>query len=332
MIHWILRPLTQADALCAAGWQYAAPYAVYNNPICEPVSQYGALCDEQGKLGGFFCTGQPARMRAAETLYAQRKNALDIRLVLHPQFIGKGVALHALERILTLLQREKAPDFFRITLHDWDAQALRVCRGTGFSMAAACEGLYVLERDERPFLEASVPLTESTEVYPGDPKVVKSFYLRKEDSGFDALHIAMGVHTGTHMDAPAHIGLPIGIESVTYQQCNGLVQLINFQSLCKESIQMERILIANAPRSLTPAEASMLCQCVTFVGIDRFSVGDPPYERETHRILLEAGIIILENARLQGFAEGFYEMRCMPLYIPGSDGSPVRLLLRKEAQ
>jgi arylformamidase len=50
---------------------------------------------------------------------------------------------------------------------------------------------------------------------------------------------------------------------------------------------------------------------------------------ETHRILLRAGIWIIEGLQLEHVEPGEYELFCLPLKIVGSDGAPARALLRK---
>lgn len=49
---------------------------------------------------------------------------------------------------------------------------------------------------------------------------------------------------------------------------------------------------------------------------------------ETHRLLLGAGVWILEGIRLRGVEPGEYELLCLPLRIEGADGAPARALIR----
>jgi arylformamidase len=74
----------------------------------------------------------------------------------------------------------------------------------------------------------------------------------------------------------------------------------------------------------------MLAAGVTLLGTDALSVGTPEEEKAVHELLLTGGVLLLENAAIEGLAVGFYQMRCLPLKLHGSDGAPVRLLLRKE--
>ena len=63
------------------------------------------------------------------------------------------------------------------------------------------------------------------------------------------------------------------------------------------------------------------------MGIDYLSVapyGDPA---PTHIALLEAGVVILEGLDLDGVAQGWYELACLPILVDGADGAPARALL-----
>ena len=53
--------------------------------------------------------------------------------------------------------------------------------------------------------DVSMFLSENTPVYPGDPelKIEKVKTISKD--GYELSKLSMGVHTGTHIDAPAHL-------------------------------------------------------------------------------------------------------------------------------
>ena len=80
----------------------------------------------------------------------------------------------------------------------------------------------------------------------------------------------------------------------------------------------------------TGAEA-LVRRGVRLVGMDYLSVapfGDPT---PTHRVLLSAGVVVLEGLDLRAVTPGPYELLCLPLRIVGSDGAPARALLRKRS-
>ena len=56
------------------------------------------------------------------------------------------------------------------------------------------------------WFDLSVPLRTGMPVYPGDPEVRIASALTVEADGANVLSLAMGSHSGTHADAPLHVG------------------------------------------------------------------------------------------------------------------------------
>ena len=105
----------------------------------------------------------------------------------------------------------------------------------------------------------------------------------------------------------------------------------------------ERVLFktANSPRcwqsptfvrdyvALTPSAARLLAAlAVRTVGIDYLSIAGMDQGREVHRILLSAGVCIIEGLDLTQAAAGACELFCFPLRIVGAEGAPARVCLR----
>jgi arylformamidase len=68
---------------------------------------------------------------------------------------------------------------------------------------------------------------------------------------------------------------------------------------------------------------------VRTVGIDYLSVGGYHADgAKIHRILLTAGIWIIEGLDLSAVRAGRYELICLPVKLHGSDGAPARAVLR----
>ena len=62
--------------------------------------------------------------------------------------------------------------------------------------------------------------------------------------------------------------------------------------------------------------------------MDYLSVGGMKSGAETHRVLLGAGVWIIEGLDLTGVGAGDYELVCLPVRLVGADGAPARALLR----
>src|SRR5687767_10538583 len=48
-----------------------------------------------------------------------------------------------------------------------------------------------------------------------------------------------------------------------------------------------------------------------------------------HLILLANDVVIIEGVNLADAEPGMYEMYCLPLLIPGADGAPARVVLKR---
>ena len=67
------------------------------------------------------------------------------------------------------------------------------------------------------------------------------------------------------------------------------------------------------------------------VGADYLSIAPFDAPTPTHQILLGAGIVIVEGLDLRAVDPGWYDLICLPLLIPGSDGGPARAIIRRRA-
>jgi kynurenine formamidase len=53
-------------------------------------------------------------------------------------------------------------------------------------------------------VDLTAPLNSQTPCYPGDPPFIKSWHALWGDEGYCVSKLEMGVHSGTHVDAPLH--------------------------------------------------------------------------------------------------------------------------------
>jgi RpiB/LacA/LacB family sugar-phosphate isomerase len=214
------------------------------------------------------------------------------------------------------------------------------------------EKVAALEEDGR-FTSArdiSVLIRPGMPVYDGNPEV----HLELDSSIAEGAHanvsrLELGVHTGTHVDAPVHfIEGAAGTESLALEPLLGPATVVDATSLqgdidaaSLETLDlpedMSRLLL-KTPNSelwgrdsftrdfirLTGSGARFLIdRGVRLVGIDYLSIGD----EDAHRDLLGAGVTALEGLDLRGVEPGHYELVCLPLRVEGSDGAPARAIL-----
>ncbi|MBI4876416.1 MAG: cyclase family protein [Acidobacteria bacterium] len=174
------------------------------------------------------------------------------------------------------------------------------------------------------WIDISTPLTDGMPHWPGDPEV---HITTAEQDGVRLTTLSMCAHTGTHMDAPRHyLAGGAAIDHMPPETAIGPARVVDTLEDCRPG---ERILLKGA----TPAvdDARRLAQCgVRLLGVESLSVGPGgPEGDEIHRLLLAAGVWILEGLDLRSVACGEYELLCLPLRIAGADGAPARAFLRR---
>jgi arylformamidase len=164
----------------------------------------------------------------------------------------------------------------------------------------------------------------------------------------------MSAHAGTHIDAPLHFlrgGRPVDTLPIDVAVGRARVipirnkAIIDADELRQHRIRSgERVLFKTRNSSsvrpagkffkdyvaVSPDAARYLVsRRVRLVGIDGHSIG--PFREglaETHRVLLGAGIWVIEGLDLRRAPAGRCDLVCLPLRIVGADGAPARAILR----
>jgi arylformamidase len=207
--------------------------------------------------------------------------------------------------------------------------------------------------------DVSVPLCASTPTFPGDPGIVLEQWAALDNGApANVTMLHFGTHTGTHVDAPAHFisGAP-RVEAMPLEVLIGRAHVVEIPHATSaiERSHIEANNLDGATRVLfktrnsdfwadlsqgfrtdftylTPGAARALADSgVRLVGIDYLSVEKFESSRyETHTILLERGVVIVEGLDLREVTAGVYELICLPLKIADGtgDGAPARAVLR----
>ncbi|MDD1676215.1 MAG: cyclase family protein [Methanomicrobiales archaeon] len=194
------------------------------------------------------------------------------------------------------------------------------------------------------WFDVTRPLSPDTTVFPGDPHI---HFRQIPADDFLVTEVLFGTHSGTHIDAPRHVlkkgqsidAVPLEnlIGECRVLDCAGHTGPIESESLAQGFPGPSRVLLKTRCESgLQSPEAAYLGQSSAYfladhrvrcVGIDVPSIEDPTGTGEIHRILLQAGIPIIELLDLSGVAPGDYWMAALPLRLEGLDGSPARVVL-----
>jgi arylformamidase len=206
--------------------------------------------------------------------------------------------------------------------------------------------------------DISLPISPDLPVWPGDPPVSLE-QVASIGAGAEAnvSRLALGVHTGTHVDAPHHF-LNDGrtVESLSLEVLTGPALVVRIPDQVKQISShilneagippgAERLLFKTSNSSLWQAGVKtfangfvavsaegagwLVQRGVKLVGVDYLSIAPHNDSVPTHRTLLNAGMVILEGLDLSAVAPGSYTLYCLPLKLVGSDGAPARAILVK---
>lgn len=203
----------------------------------------------------------------------------------------------------------------------------------------------------KKIIDISIPLSNGTVVYPGDPAVQITTFKPLKEGQSRLSQINMGTHSGTHIDAPAHTmdgkevnDLPLSnfVGSCRVLDFSDVEEKISKEDLLKKEIKSgERILVKTKNSSigfdtwrndfiyLDGDAADFLAEVeIVLFGIDTWSVKQKgSKDNRAHNSLLSKNIPIIETINLNGVSEGEYFLVCLPLKIIGVEGAPARVVL-----
>jgi arylformamidase len=205
------------------------------------------------------------------------------------------------------------------------------------------------------WIDVSVPLRTGMVHWPDNPpvRIERAMDLEHGDAA-TVSSMAMGVHTGTHMDAPVHFQRGgVGIDQMPLEATLGLARVVEIQDpVSIKRAELEAASLQPGERILFRTRNSERCwktddfvedfvfisreaarylveRGVRTVGVDYLSVGGFREDAEaTHLALLQGGVWVIEGLNLSPVRAGTYELVCLPLRIAGGDGAPARAVLR----
>jgi len=199
-------------------------------------------------------------------------------------------------------------------------------------------------------IDISVPIRERMPIYDRNPgvRLERELSIPRGDTA-NVSRLELGVHTGTHVDAPLHFfeggadaeSLPLDplVGRAFVADATHLDGPIGAAALASCSLpDAERILLRTPNSRLWELDhftrdfirldgsgaQSLVERGVRAVGLDYLSIGD----EEAHRVLLDAGVVAIEGLDLRSVDPGWYDLVCLPLRVPAADGAPARAVLR----
>ncbi len=171
------------------------------------------------------------------------------------------------------------------------------------------------------FIDISYPMRNDMAIYPGNPAFhIEKISDVKNGDSVTISRIALGSHTGTHIDSPAHFLIGgLTVDQIPLERMNGKAKVLDLtghdditrELLETQIIEEEDIVLFKTDNSLNWKCDTLLEDYVTLtyeaaeylafrkvkaIGIDYLSIERPRNkrnkEKSVHRILLEKKILI----------------------------------------
>ncbi len=200
------------------------------------------------------------------------------------------------------------------------------------------------------------PVGPTLPVWEGDPPPRMTLVSQLAQGDLcDVTALTMGAHTGAHVDAPAHflaggatveaLDLDVLVGPALVADLRGHAQItaaVLASLQLPSDLQRLLMLTDNSSRRLmtnpqfqrdyvgltSDAAAWLVDHGLRLVGIDYLSIAAYDEAEPVHRKLLQNNMVIVEGLDLVGVPPGGYELYCLPLKLPGSEGAPLRAILR----
>lgn len=196
-------------------------------------------------------------------------------------------------------------------------------------------------------IDLSLVVNESTPVYPGDPKIKIEPLGTFEKDGLNDHYVSFPTHVGTHIDAPLHMidgGKTLDEMPIEHFIGRGrLVEGVGVDNIRKANIQQDDIVLFHTghipnlyqksyfddfPEMNKEVANYLIAKKVKVIGLDTPSPDHPPYK--IHRLLLGAGILIIENlTNLNKLVGKDFTVYALPIKL-ALDGAPARVIAKVE--
>lgn len=181
------------------------------------------------------------------------------------------------------------------------------------------------------------------QVYAGDPMPEKELLSSMEKGDpYNLTAFRMCAHNGTHIDAPFHfikggktvdsVDLDTFVGLAYVAEHHGVVSADDVAAILENAKKQspeaaKRILIKGEAEVSSEAAKIFAASNMRLLGNESQTVGPENAPMEVHRILLGAGVVLLEGIRLAEVSEGVYFLNAAPLNLSGADGAPCRAVL-----
>jgi arylformamidase len=205
----------------------------------------------------------------------------------------------------------------------------------------------------KKIIDISWPVSQETTTYKDKKTLVFKKVKKFKENGVRDSDLSLNLHTGTHVDAPAHF-IEDGnfIDEVSLSNLIGsciVLDLTNLEDKISQKdipdLEQNQIVLFKTKNSFYPtnkrfkkdfiyldkfAAQKLVDLKIKSVGIDYLGIERDQKNHDTHKILLSKNIPIIEGLFLKNVdaaAAGKYFLICLPINLIETEASPARAVL-----
>ncbi|MEM7556111.1 MAG: GNAT family protein [Cyanobacteria bacterium P01_A01_bin.84] len=132
--------MNENSARIIANWRYSALLEFYNHNLSaieetiqefiNPENAYYSILNNHEQLVAYCCFGADARVQGGN----YHTKALDIGFGIRPNLSRRGITFRIINAVFNFAQSNFSTTLFRVTVAEFNQQALRICEKAGFGL------------------------------------------------------------------------------------------------------------------------------------------------------------------------------------------------------
>jgi arylformamidase len=206
------------------------------------------------------------------------------------------------------------------------------------------------------YIDITYPISDKLPKWHGSIGFAYQWHMMIPNETNNLSSFTVDSHLGTHLDAPLHfVKNGKAIHELDLKKLIGnvfLVEIRGVKNITAENLQnagipkdCEKLLIktdnqfyweqglTNFQEDFCSIDATgaqwIVDKGIHLIGIDYLSIQRFKDGPETHQILLQSEVIIVETLNLEKVNQGDFYLICLPIMLEGLEGAPVRAVLKR---
>ncbi|MBE9211412.1 GNAT family N-acetyltransferase [Plectonema cf. radiosum LEGE 06105] len=137
-MSYLFSPMNEENARIIVNWRYHESLNFYNHNLYQieetvqefvnPKNAYYSIFNNYHELVAYCCFGADARVKGGN----YDIEALDIGFGMCPNLTRRGITLRIINAVFDFAQSNFSTTLFRVTVAEFNHQALRICQKAGF--------------------------------------------------------------------------------------------------------------------------------------------------------------------------------------------------------